>query len=300
MRAYSLLLPLLSLLQRSQAAVQLLGPSNHSVTEAELHPCQEEDALSCDLVTVNFTAFQAEEISLPGGRVLQRQGVKEIMEGVQSYTFTDAAGSEATFTAVDGRAFGNANLMNGSDWVLEDCNNFPGCHVWKEEDMDTFNDEEDMMLELPAGGSGNLSTSRAAGYNALLDKGQADQTTISTYSVKFYYTRQFAAVTDDIPLFVAQVVAETNQGYENSKIPVRMMAHCIEAANLDDNPDGGKMIQEFNKLKGSISALRGSADHAALLVKKYNICGNAYLRGWLGWSVSTTAKGCALGYYTMG
>ena len=155
-----------------------------------------------------------DEISLPGGYVLQRGDEEEIMEGVFSHTFTDAAGSEATFTTVDGRAFGNANLVNGSDWVLEDCNNFPGCHVWKKEDMETFNKKEDEALEMPSGGSRSLSR---ADFTALLKQGETDQTTITTYSVKFYYTREFAAATDDIPLYVAQVVAETNQGYINSK-----------------------------------------------------------------------------------
>ena len=41
-----------------------------------------------------------------------------------SLTYKDEAGSEATFTFAEGRAFGNANLMNGSDFVLEDCNNY--------------------------------------------------------------------------------------------------------------------------------------------------------------------------------
>ena len=78
-----------------------------------------------------------------------------------------------------------------------------------------------------------------------------------------------------------------------------MVAHCIEAADMNDNPSGSAMINEFKQLKGSLSELLGSADHAALLFIDSNICGNAYLRGWWGSSVSTSAKGCALGYYTM-
>ena len=171
--------------------------------------------LSCEVVKVNFAVLELDdEISLPDGRVLLRGNEEEIMEGVISYTFTDAAGSEATFTAVDGRAFGNANLANGSDWVLEDCNNFPGCHVWKEEDLETFNKEEDSVLGMTKESSRDLPEAKVT---ALLAQGEADQTTISTYSVSFYYTREFAAATDDIPLFVSQVVAETNQGYINSK-----------------------------------------------------------------------------------
>merc|ERR1719397_2293248 len=259
MKVFLLLVPLFA--GSRQAAVPLIGPSAHDASEEDFHPCHEDDALSCEVVTVDFDALQSDEISLPDGHVLQKHNVDEIMDGVH-------------------------------------CNTFPGCHVWKEEDMDAFNKEEDMMLTAP-GDSRDAAMSRA-NWNALLAQGESDKTTISTYSVKFYYTRDFAAITDDIPLYVAQVVAETNQGYINSKIPVRMVAHCIEAVPLNDNPSGSAMIGEFRRMKGTMEALRGSADHAALLVKKYNICGNAYLRGWNGLSVSTEAKGCALGYYTMG
>ena len=150
-----------------------------------------------------------------------------------SLTYKDEAGSEATFTFAEGRAFGNANLMNGSDFVLEDCNNYPGCHVWKEEDLEAFgNHGEDDVLETPAE---YMTTGlNRADFTALLDKGKKDKTTVTTYSVKFYYTRQFKAVTDDIPLFIQQIVAETNLGYKQSNVPVRMKAHCVEAAELDD------------------------------------------------------------------
>ena len=83
-----------------------------------------------------------------------------------------------------------------------------------------------------------------------------------------------------------------------AQIPVRMEAHCIEAAEMNDHPSGNKMISKFLKLKGTEKKLRGSADHATLLFMKSNICGNAYVRGWYIYSVSTVAKGCALGHYT--
>ena len=38
----------------------------------------------------------------------------------------------------------------------------------------------------------------------------------------FYYTPDFAAITTDIAGFIDQVLDETNQGYENSGIPVRV------------------------------------------------------------------------------
>ena len=41
--------------------------------------------------------------------------------------------------------------------------------------------------------------------DALRQQGIDDSETIVTFSIKYYYTRQFAAVTDDIELYMDQV-----------------------------------------------------------------------------------------------
>ena len=268
------------------------------ISSDDIHACSDPDLLSCQIVLVNFDAFKEDEISLPGDWVLAKHDEDDTDGDFASVTFTDEEGSEATFTFKDGRAFGNVAFINGSDFVLEDCNNFPGCHIWKEEDVQVFeNISGDDVVEAPQN-----RQSLNAQETKLVEKGKADKTTIVTYSVKFYYTRQFAKVTDDIPLFISQIVAETNQGYKNSKVPLRMVAHCIEAAKLDDIKGGSKMLQTFRDSKGTIDKLRASADAAVLLVKSFDVCGIGYLRGWEGpkWAVSVTQKGCSLGYYTMG
>ena len=40
----------------------------------------------------------------------------------------------------------------------------------------------------------------------LRQKGILDSTTIVTFSIKFYYTKEFAEVTDDIELYMDQVI----------------------------------------------------------------------------------------------
>ena len=47
-----------------------------------------------------------------------------------------------------------------------------------------------------------------------------------------------------------------NQGYINSKLPIRMALHCIEAADMDDIEDGGDMLRAFHGHKGSTANLR--------------------------------------------
>ena len=51
-----------------------------------------------------------------------------------------------------------------------------------------------------------LATRNWGASNALRQQGIDDNTTIVTYSVKYYYTKEFAEVTDDIELYMDQVI----------------------------------------------------------------------------------------------
>ena len=42
--------------------------------------------------------------------------------------------------------------------------------------------------------------------NELRQQGIDDNTTIVTFSIKFYYTKEFAEVTDDVELYMDQVI----------------------------------------------------------------------------------------------
>ena len=76
---------------------------------------------------------------------------------------------------------------------------------------------------------------------------------------------------------------------------------CIEAATINDIADTSSFISTFANMKGSNSALRNTADAAALLARDFNSCGVAYLAQYnSGWTVSIATKSCALGYYSFG
>ena len=47
------------------------------------------------------------------------------------------------------------------------------------------------------------------------------------FSVKFYYTQEFAATTEDIDGFLDLVIAETNQGFVNSGINLKVIHFYI-------------------------------------------------------------------------
>merc|ERR1719350_507221 len=123
---------------------------------------------------------------------------------------------------------------------------------------------------------------------------------VVTYTIKVYYTRDFARTTTDIPTFVDNLIAVVNQGYINSKLPIRMALHCIEAANLRQTADGGDMLRAFHGHKGSTANLRQTADAAMLLVDDFEYCGIAWMDTFgRGSSTSVTMKRCAASGFTV-
>ncbi len=62
-----------------------------------------------------------------------------------------------------------------------------------------------------------------ANLDNMVDVVQVDEKSEISFSVKFYYTPEFAASTGDIDGFLDQVIAETNQGFANSGINLKVI-----------------------------------------------------------------------------
>merc|ERR1711915_341673 len=270
------------------------------VSDIEINPCKGEDILSCTLAEVDVSAFEDDMLTLPFAVNVVRKNEIDQRSGnldVRSMAY-EGEGCEAIFTVRGGRVMGNVEYEDGRDFVLEPCNAFHKCHVWKEEDTVNMEEEhgEDYISEKD---STRLVSNRAA--ESYREQGINDNTTIVEYSIKFYYTVEFAEATDDIELYFDQVIAETNQGYINSQIPIRTKIFCIEETTLHDESESSTMLASFRNYKSSTEELRGSADAAALLFIKTSSCGRGYLDSWkTGNTLTIQAKGCALGYFTMG
>ena len=56
-------------------------------------------------------------------------------------------------------------------------------------------------------------------------------------------------MTADVEGFVNQVIAETNQGYINSGIPVRIIRFCHELAIINDTSNTLEFLNMFNTMK---------------------------------------------------
>ena len=101
---------------------------------------------------------------------------------------------------------------NGS-YVLEYCGETDG-HVWKA--LEPIVEEADGVY-LP-----NSELDEIA-----LDLPSVPDDTFVSVSVKFYYTAEFANTTSDIDGFLDQVIAETNQGFENSGINMQVFSESL-------------------------------------------------------------------------
>merc|ERR1711892_1032830 len=294
--------PLLLLFLAAPSFQKELLQLGQEVTGSDINPCKGEDVLSCVMVDVDLTAFDDDILVLPHGVEVTKKN--DIQEPASRSGLNDLAksvaysgqGCEAVFSFRAGKVIGNVEYEDGSDFVLEPCRKFPGCHVWKEEDTAHMEEDEGEEVTQEMRADDLIS---AGAKNELIQAGINDATTIVEYSIKNYSTVEFAAATDDIELYFNQVVAETNQGYINSNIPVRVKIFCIEATELNDEEE--PLFTKFANYKGTAEALRGSADAAALLFLKKSACGRGYVDSWdNGRTITIQAKGCALGYYTMG
>ena len=208
------------------------------------------------------------------------------------YVYQSPAGDEAviTFNAATGNMFGSFKTTSGRSFAIEKCSSG---HTWREFDVNSFKADSAVKVEAKESTSRKVSELRKAAAE--------DTTTPATYSVMFYYTADFQAITSDIPGYIDQVLAETNQGYANSEVPITVTRFCIEAATINDIQDTGNFLRAFYNMKSSRTALRNTADAAALLAVDFNSCGVALTNTvWSGNTLSICQKSCALGYYSFG
>ena len=100
---------------------------------------------------------------------------------------------------------------------------------------------------------------------SLLEKGELDEKTMVSYSIKVYVTPEVKAAYSNYSESVKYLINIVNKQYRRSKIPLKAKLHCIEETETSE-AEGMNDYSVFDKSKGSIEELRGSADLAALFV----------------------------------
>jgi hypothetical protein len=255
--------------------------------------CQDNDTLTCSSVSIHPSMLGPGSLTLPGD--IHVDFMNTVPGNDNSFHYgSNEADMIITYNPTTEGMHGHAMTSTGLSFTLEFCG--AEGHVWKEVDVESLGGNEGIDFD-----SDNSEDERSA-HDELLRQSSADTTTVVTYSVKFYYTPSFAASTPDIEGFIDQVIAETNQGYANSKVPLQVVKFCTaELATIDDVENSSTMISNFKSMKSSVAELRGSADAAALLVDDFASCGVGYLNSLKsGNTVSVTMKRCAVGYYSFG
>jgi len=254
--------------------------------------CQDSNLLSCSQADVNPAVLGQTSLALPNGITLT---FSNMVDGSSTGYYYSGEGGDAviSYNPDTGSMFAHASTNNGDSFVLESCG--AEGHIWKQIDVDSLGVDEGVDLEEWENDGVNREL-----HQDLMRQG-TDNTTVVTYSVKFYYTPEFQAVTPDIDGFVDSVVAETNIGYINSQVPIRVSKLCTELATINDEASASTVLKNFKNMKSSVAELRDTADAAALLVNNFGSCGIGYLNVvGSGTTVTATKKSCALGYYSFG
>ena len=112
-----------------------------------------------------------------------------------------------------------------------------------------------------------------ANYTKERERGVADTTTVVTYTIMLWYTPQFYALfasDSDMDVFIDLIFEETNQGYINSEIPVRVARHEVRLhPTLSDMADSSDMLSAFYDSLPDHELLN-CADSAALLIEDFS------------------------------
>ena len=217
----------------------------------------------------------------------------------QTVIYSGADGSRAVLTYRAWTIYGTVELADGKDFRIESIYTNSSDVVWAELDQTVWEDEEELVDDNPL--EEDLPYMR---MSELLAQGRADATTVVEYTVTVYYTKGFKETTADPATFIDQVIAETNDGYKNSNIPLHAKLHCVLESDIPDGLPSGLALRILTIRQMSLNLVRRSADAAILLVDSYsqsNSCGINWFNSFSnGQTLGTVRKACALGYFSFG
>jgi len=263
-------------------------------TTLQYKACHDKSVESCHKAELDINLLKTEEyIELPVGDDLQ---FRISRRGENSAVFKNGD-AEAIFTWTGSHIAGSVHA-GGVSWVLEGCGD--DCFLW----IKQKNDWQDELTADNPRYENRISDQRQI-RTELQDKGLEDTTTVVTYTIMIWYTPQFYDSFEseaDMNVFIDLIFEETNQGYINSKIPIRVSKLGVKPhPTLVDISNPDQLVDDFEASMPS-SELLNCADAAALLIHDFDSCGIANNIGTFSScrSFSVTKKSCATGYYSFG
>ena len=254
--------------------------------------CSDASVTECRSLSVDHKALGKISLTLPDNITVEFCNLVGNDPGCFHYNSSEAS-CILTFNRKNKGIHGHCQVLTtGQSFSIENCGAHG--HFWKEFNVKALG-HSDVALDNET----NLVLN--PGQQTLLFNEALNSTAVVVYSVKVYYTKLFAAATSDIPGFITQLLAETNQGYVNSLVPIRVKLHGMEEATISEVLDPYALLAAFETMKGSVEAVRGCADSALLLVTKMSSCGVSYFNTiQTGKTLSASRKDCAQGGFSFG
>jgi len=310
---YSTTTPSAILTQESTGPVAECSPLLQlEPADPSLYPgCRQEDVESCFKALVDMDLLKtANQMYLPGGVCM---GLTSRCQ--DNAVFQSPQGEEAVLRWSNKTLIGSINTNNGS-FLLEGCKGCAaqteeGCFLLLKYNMTNFQEvepEEDEESEQTENCRTKRQTEKhekqnwKAYHKQMLDKGEADNKTVVTYTLMIWTTTQFDESfvdSQEKDAFIANLFTLTNLGYSNSRMPIRVKLHAVmtHPTMNDDTADVG--VKPFKRTMPG-RQLRNCADAAVLLMEKFKKCGVALLEPTHCGTFAVVKKSCATGYYTFG
>ena len=168
-------------------------------------------------------------------------------------------------------------------WCLAECrDNLKQCHsflkvlAWM--NKDSWAEEEDNVMY--EDGEDSPSSRKERQKNPLVVKGIEDNVTMVEVSVRVWFTKEFAAIEDDVQGYIDTCFEEANGALANSLVPMRLKHFGTKLYEGEEIFDGGSMLKAFRSDAGknpaTKDAMLNTADAAILLTRLSDVCGIAY------------------------
>ena len=191
----------------------------------------------CWMAALNTKVLEEAGMVLPGGQEM----LVEAREGhTIIYIGDDMA--RAVLTHRGGKLYGTVSL--GLEQFRLGCKG-EGKVMWSMLDGDHWGEGEPLEEGMEEQDLPHLEEKR---MGELFAFGNMDRKSLVVYTVTVYYTKTLARETHDLATFIDQVrsfclqsnvtkyqvIAETNEGYRNSGINLRVKVHCLIESRIPD------------------------------------------------------------------
>ena len=278
-----------------------------------IHACHPDHVVSCVKVDIDFDVLRSSDtLTFPGGVEMTVKSELHSRPGFVSHYYEGSTPLETATLTYPEEFDDGANRMrrpgdhvagtahyNDNVYVIEYCG--PDCHVWYEEDKDKFIGDMNTNETLNVPEDFDRSDEQLQRSLDLIRMGLEDRQSIVEVSMIVYYTTDVKNEFSDIAGIVDNMIANSNVGFQNSNVPLRVRLFCLEelvgfVENRITPPTRTRILQDFTNFRGNLDNLRKSADIAMLLAKDSgnpNIAGEA----WIGTRFSLSPAGYTIAQY---